>query len=114
MKKEYRIRKSREFEDIIHTGQCLTRKPFVMYYRTAVSEHDRVGISVGKRMGNAVERNRIKRQMRMMIKEISDFQSGFDYIIIARTGYHEGSYEANKKDLSALYQSVYNSKRRTK
>ena len=45
----------------------------------------RVGFTVTKKAGNAVERNRIRRRLRAAVKSISDkAQPGFDYVLIAR------------------------------
>jgi len=108
MKKEYRVKSNEEFQKIIACGKCKTSRSFVMYYHPAEKEHDRIGISVGKKIGNAVERNRVKRQVRMMIVESCDFKSGYDYVIIIRSRFLQSDYQNNKKDLSRLYNSVYN------
>lgn len=68
-----------------------------MYYHPAEKEHDRIGISVGKKIGNAVERNRVKRQVRMMIVESCDFNSGYDYVFIIRSRFLQSDYQNNKK-----------------
>ena len=111
MKKAYRVKKNEEFEKIITAGNRVTSRRFVLYRYPAVFDHDRVGISAGRKLGNAVERVKIRRQVRMMIQEIFDFKSGNDYILIVRPGYLSGSFADNKKDLSVLYDSVYNNKR---
>lgn len=108
MKKQFRIKKNEEFQRIIKEGKCKTSKNYVIYATKAIEEYDRIGISAGKKSGNAVIRNRIKRQVRMMLQEICSFKTGKDYIIIIRKNYNPDEYEANKKDLSAVYNSVYN------
>ncbi|MCR5066639.1 MAG: ribonuclease P protein component [Erysipelotrichaceae bacterium] len=111
MKKQYRVKKNEEFEKIITDGEKAVSRRFVLYYHPAAFDYDRVGISAGKKLGDAVDRVRIRRQVRMMIQEIFDFHSGSDYIVIVRPGYLSGSFADNKNDLSVLYKSVYNSKR---
>ncbi|MDO4377866.1 MAG: ribonuclease P protein component [Erysipelotrichia bacterium] len=108
MKKEYRIKKNEEFQRIIKEGKSKAGKYFVVYSTDALENHDRIGISVGKRNGNAVIRNKIKRQVRMMLQEICGFNTGKDYIVIVRKYYNPSNYDNNKKDLSAVYNSVYN------
>ncbi len=45
----------------------------------------RVGITVTKKAGNAVERNRIRRRLRAAVKSLTDMtRPGFDYVLIAR------------------------------
>ena len=74
--------------------------------RPREKEYARVGISVGKKLGNAVVRNKIKRQVRMMVDEIFDFTEKFDTIIIVRPKYHEENYGNNKKGLERLKKKV--------
>ena len=109
MKKRYRIKRNEEFQDIIQKGKSLASRAFVVYYRDAIfATNDRVGISVGKKVGNAVERNKVKRQVRAMVRDITGFHKGKDTIIIVRKGYQGRSFEDNKKELLKLYESVYN------
>ena len=113
MKKQYRVKKNLEFKRILSVGKKAVSRCFAVYYAPAVFDHDRVGISVGKKIGNAVERNKAKRQLRMMWREISAFDSGYDFIVIARPSYSHTDYGTAKKELSVIYNSVYNNKRQT-
>ena len=109
MKKRYRVKRNEEFQDIIGNGKSVASRGFVVYYKPATClTNDRVGISVGKKLGNAVERNKVKRQVREMVKDVTDFSKGLDTIIIVRKGYSERSFEENKIDLLKLYEKVYN------
>ena len=44
----------------------------------------------------------------MMIQQLCSFKTGYDYIFIVRAKYLQSDYQNNKKDLSRLYNSVYN------
>ena len=112
MKKENRIKKNEEFQSIIKHNKSKSNRYYVLYYATRKHDHDRIGISVGK-SGNAVVRNKIKRQVRMMLQELCDFNSGYDYILIIRKNYDISQYQQNKKELSLLYNSVYNKQGQT-
>lgn len=105
MKKEFRIKKNEDFQSIIKNRQSVVNQKFVVYYRKN-EEHLRVGISVSKKLGNAVVRNKIKRQVRMMVQEVFDKEKKMDYIIIVRNKYLSNSYEINKKDLEYLYNKI--------
>ena len=105
MKKEYRIRKNEEFQAIIQKKQSIANGKFVVYYRKN-SEHLKVGISVSKKLGNAVIRNKTKRQVRMMAQQVFDKNQKLDIIVIVRNKYLLSSFEENKKDLIYLYNKI--------
>ena len=79
MKKEYRIKKNEDFQEIIKNRNSIANKKYVIYYKKN-NLHLRVGISVSKKLGHAVIRNRTKRQVRMMVQDILEQKSkiGFD------------------------------------
>lgn len=106
MKKEYRVKKSDEFAEIMKYKKFYTCPSFVIYVKSRKENHARVGISVGKKLGNAVVRNKIKRQVRMMIQDIYNFEEEFDTIILIRIKYHEENYGNNKKLLERLVKKV--------
>lgn len=102
MKKDYRVKKNEEFSKIISQKNSLANKSFIIYVAQNKIDHVRLGISVSKKLGNAVVRNKIKRQIRSMAAEIVDLNSTNDYIIIARKDYLLYNYEDNKKSLEKL------------
>lgn len=103
MKKINRVRKSQEFQKLIHTGTKYANGSFVLYVRPKQEAQARIGITLPGKIGHAVERNKIKRQTRMMCEELVDFNScEFDAIIIVRFRYKELSYSDNKKNLEKL------------
>ncbi len=81
-----------------------------MYYSPKQLAKGRVGISVSKKRGNAVVRNRIKRQVRMMAAELIDFDGKYDFIIIIRSRYAVDDYQTSKKALNDILEKVYNNK----
>ncbi|MBR2577769.1 MAG: ribonuclease P protein component [Erysipelotrichaceae bacterium] len=106
MIKKYRIKKNEEFSRIISRKRSKAGDGFVLYFDDAREEHSRIGISVSKKLGNAVIRNRIKRQIRMMCSHIFDFEgSRTDLIIIARNRYLDRTFEQNQRELEKLIKS---------
>ena len=107
MKKKYRIKKNEEFSEIINLKHSKADGSFVLYFNTSKLDYSRVGISVSRKLGNAVERNKIKRQVREMIKDIIDFDNfGLDLIIIVRKGYLNKNYIENKNDLEIVIKNA--------
>ena len=103
MKKKYRVKNPIEFQHIIHKGSKFANMSFVLYVEEKGTISSRIGISLSKKIGNAVERNKIKRQVRMMCQELIDFDTyPKDLIIIVRFGYKNLNYINNKKNLEKL------------
>ncbi|EOL49205.1 ribonuclease P protein component [Enterococcus phoeniculicola] len=101
MKKTYRVKKEREFQRVFQEGTSFANRRFVVYrLEKPAQEHFRVGISVGKKIGNAVERNAVKRKIRASLFEIKErIDPELDFIVIARPKTNELS---SKEILSNL------------
>ena len=85
MKKLYRVKTTRDFESIIKEGFCKRNKYYVVHHKKNDLPYDRYGISVSKKLGNAVFRNKYKRKLRSMIDNYKkNYINGQDYIIILR------------------------------
>ena len=86
MKKDYRIKKSDEIELVMKKGNSWANRTFIVYrYKNPQIEKYRVAISAPKKLGNAVTRNKVKRQIRAALQQNEVFlKDGHDYFIIAR------------------------------
>lgn len=105
MKKQYRVKKSQEIESIIKAKNYCSN-PYITLYKKKNSEtgHFRYAISVGKKLGNAVERNRIKRLITAVIDNLNiDLDSSTDVFIIARIPIKDLSYDMIYKQLEYLF-----------
>ena len=103
MKIKNRIKKSEEFQSMIKKGTKVVNPSFVIYYQSKERDEARIGISVSKKLGNAVHRNLYTRQVRMMCHELVDFQNtNYDMVMIIRFNYSSLSYEENKNNLEKL------------
>ncbi|MCA1032307.1 ribonuclease P protein component [Bacillus timonensis] len=119
MKKEFRIKKNSDFQAVFQKGVSTANRQFVVYVLEK-KEHDffRIGLSVSKKIGNAVTRNRIKRLIRTFFNENKDRITGEkDYVIIARKpaaemDYHEvnSSLEHVLKRANVLKQKSFRNK----
>lgn len=86
MKTDRRLKKNKEFQFVFQSGSSTANRQFVVYFKDRPEKGPfRVGISVSKRVGNAVTRNRIKRRVRELIRLLEEqITEGKDYVIIAR------------------------------
>ena len=106
MKKYKRIVDSKEFDQIIQKRRYRSSKSFTIYFKIKEKDYPRYGIAVSKKLGNAVVRNKTKRQIRNMIREIDSELHKYDYIIMIRRGYFTKSFEENQLDLEKLFKTV--------
>ena len=82
-----RIKKYSEFQKVIEEGDVKKTCFFVSYAINNELGYSRFGISVPKKTGNAVVRNRIKRQVRSAIGQSTNFEKGVDRVLIIRKSY---------------------------
>jgi ribonuclease P protein component len=72
------------------------------------AEGRRVGLTASKKVGNAVARNRAKRRLRALVRDVMAEQAepGHDYVIIARGETVKRSFARLKEDLEAALRRV--------
>ena len=99
IKKTYRVKRSKDFEQIFSARHSFANRKFVVYTLNAEQSHYRVGISVSKKLGHAVVRNRIKRLIRHAVAEFAPHIENVDFVVIARNGVQELNFEEVKKNL---------------
>ncbi|ENH98449.1 ribonuclease P [Gracilibacillus halophilus YIM-C55.5] len=104
MKKAYRIKKNKEFQSVFTKGASFANRQLVIYYlHKDDQKHFRVGLSVSKRIGNAVKRNQIKRYLRQAFLELEPtIHSNYDIVIIARKPTKDMNFHQIKKSLQHL------------
>lgn len=106
MKKIDIIKSSREYTEIINNGKSIKSKNFSIYYRIN-NEKNRYGISIPKKTGKAVIRNKIKRRIKNIIdNNKNSMQSSYDYVIIIRKGILELTYQDMEKELLKLISNI--------
>ena len=84
----WRLRPGGEFERVRQTGRSWPHRLLIVIVQPRADEpsaRSRVAVTAGKRLGNAVVRNRIKRRLREAIRLVyPQLASGYDVIVIAR------------------------------
>ncbi|HXY53169.1 MAG TPA: ribonuclease P protein component [Nitrospirota bacterium] len=83
-RKSERLRKKKEFVSAMK-GKRLSVDGLSLFYAKNDKGNFRVGISVSKKMANAVKRNRLRRQIRDCIQRVlKDYAAGYDLVFVVR------------------------------
>ncbi len=109
-KKKDKILKRREFLQLQRYGRKIQDKNFLVIYSDGKFEINRIGITVSKKLGNAIKRNRIKRlvreQFRMNRDKIEEFK---DINVIAKKKAGEISADMVFKSLDGIFKKMHRS-----
>ena len=102
MKKRDIIKKNQEFQHIINNGKFVKNRFFSVYFVNA--DKCMYGISVPKKTGNAVLRNKIKRQIKNIIDHNEKYiQNNRHYVIIIKRSVLDLSYKQCEINLLDLF-----------
>jgi ribonuclease P protein component len=89
-RKRGRLSRSGEFERVYRQGASHSNRFLVLYAFPRPDEagsESRLGVSVGRKIGGAVERNKVKRALREAYGEIAaELPGGHDFVLVARPG----------------------------
>ena len=103
MQKKYRLTASRSFDYLYRHGAVYKNALLVLYVAKSKLSFPKVGFSVGKKVGGAVQRNRTTRRLREAFRlELGKVAKDRSYVVVARTGSAERTYDELKSALIAL------------
>jgi ribonuclease P protein component len=109
IKKIYRLKSPKDFRQTYQKGKSIANAYLVLYFRKNLKDKYRIGISVSKKVGKAVVRNRVKRRLREICRLNEDiFPKGFDLIFVARVRIKDASYHRMEKSLLDLVRKIGN------
>ena len=107
MRKLYIVKNQRDFDRIIKEGRYRKNSSYVIYYEKNNLPYDRFGISVGKKIGNAVNSNKYKRKLRAIIDNYKKlYVNSQDYIIILRGIAKEKEYKELENEFLQLMDNI--------
>jgi ribonuclease P protein component len=107
VERRQRLSRSRDFDTVYRKGRSVSTRYLTLHVFPRDDDPDgtpRLGLAVPKKVGNAVERNRLKRRLREAWRALEDdVQVGRDYVLAARPGLAE---PASSRDSDWLVEQV--------
>jgi ribonuclease P protein component len=93
VERRYRLSRSRDFDAVYRLGRSVSSRYLTLHWFPREDDPEgtpRLGLAVPRSVGGAVDRNRVKRQLRETWRGLADrVRPGRDYVLVARSGIAE-------------------------
>jgi len=100
------LKKQADFNRVFNSKKSAANKLFVVYAAVNALPYNRLGLSISKKVGCAVVRNRIRRLVKECMRLKPDISGGHDIIVIARSGSPPDSFVNVSGSLSQLLRKL--------
>lgn len=97
------IKKDKEFKYIYHKGNSFANKKLVIYYIKNNTNNLKIGISISKKVGKAVTRNRLRRLIKENIRLNENIKTGYSIILLARIGSDDLDFHTMNSSMNHLF-----------
>lgn len=102
MRRDERLRRRQDFGSVYREGRAQTSDLLALRVRPNQLGHNRYGFSVGRRVGKAVIRNRVKRRLRAAVTALAP-RGGWDVVVMARAPAATVDYDELVHTLARLF-----------
>ena len=103
MKFTVTIKRNHEFQRLYHKGKSAANPYLALYCRRRGGGGSRLGLTVGKKVGCAVRRNRVRRRLREIYRlHEEEFRPGWDIVVVARVKSAYAGYRQLEKSFLSL------------
>jgi ribonuclease P protein component len=104
MKKTVSIKSSRDFSRTFYRGKSFADKFIVVYVIPNKLDKNRIGISIGKKIGCSVVRNKVKRLIRESYRKIEEkLKFGFDIVFVPRHPSKDASFSDISNSINKIF-----------
>ncbi|HEY8345472.1 MAG TPA: ribonuclease P protein component [Bacillota bacterium] len=101
------LKSGKEFDLIFQQGKSYINRHFVVYVLFAENKYKKIAFCAGKKLGNAVRRNRIRRRTKSVFQQIkSRIKKGVSLVIIARLPVYDDDFSALVRSLHELLEKA--------
>ena len=106
MQKQFRLKRRSAFNYVYRKGEKSSARNLLLLY-TKSRSGIKIGISVSKKVGGAVVRNRVKRLIREGVNNIlPQIKSGYTYVIVAKSTAAKCDYYAITEDVKDIFEKA--------
>jgi ribonuclease P protein component len=96
---KYRLKKSKDIKAVMNFNRISRTGSFLAFVKPNALNHLRVGITTSKKLGNAVARVRLRRQVRAFFSVYNIYEKSYDIVIVVRQGFINKSFAENRNEL---------------
>lgn len=103
MIKTVSLNENKLFKRLYYQGKSVAGQNIILYYMPGLKNKNRLGITISKKLGHAVIRNRVKRQIKEAYRLLEvRFITGFDIVIVARKAILNSNFHKIEHELQQL------------
>lgn len=104
MEKKNRLRKNMEFKKVYKARKNFWNRNLILYIKRNGTKETRIGVSITRKVGNAVVRNKLKRRIKELNRRyIESLKEGYDIVIIPK----KNAVNLSFKDLESALKHIY-------
>lgn len=102
LKKEFRLKKKKEFNFIYKRGEVFYSKFLALYVAKTKYKNSKFGFVVGHKVGNSVIRHKVKRRLSEVVKDYVLTVPTNNYIFVAKSGCEQLDFEGIKQNIEYI------------
>ena len=101
IKQEHHLRRREDFQRVLATGHSRADNYLVLKLAEGTGSQSRIGLVTSKKVGGAVQRNRVRRRLREILRPIS-LKPGVDLVFIARSSAGQAPFVTLENSVKSL------------